>query len=212
MLKEAVKKEQHVEADARLRTVGIQHPYRPAVFIHFLFSIFIIWVFALALCRILHNLVGRSSVVVQIVVGITHTSVAEEFLRVSITHVDVRSLHIWNLNVIAVWVGVGLQQYSFVQVAGFFAFGRIRETKGLRGEGRLRSIVITHRTILLVAFLTLVFNFYLGLIVNTHANLVNLLANKELVAIFRGNGHLVALEVANKVSKGLCACINTERK
>ena len=36
MLKEAVKKEQHVEADARLWAVSIQYPYRATVLIHFL--------------------------------------------------------------------------------------------------------------------------------------------------------------------------------
>ena len=36
MFKKAVEEEEYIEADARLRTVGIQHPYRSAVFKHLL--------------------------------------------------------------------------------------------------------------------------------------------------------------------------------
>ena len=36
MFKQAVEEEEDIEADARLRTVGIQHPYRSAVFKHLL--------------------------------------------------------------------------------------------------------------------------------------------------------------------------------
>ena len=96
-----------------------------------------------------------------------------------------------------------------MQVAGLFALGRVRETKGLRGEGALRSIA-TNSAKLLVAFLALVFNLYIGIVGDAHAHLVYLLADKELIAVFRGDGYLVALEVAYEVGEGLCACIHVE--
>ena len=132
-------------------------------------------------------------------------------MRVSVAHIDIRGLHFWYLHIVAAWVGISSEHFRLVQVASLDTLGRIREAKGLRREGALRGIA-THSAKLLVAFLTLVFNLYIGIVGDAHAHLVYLLADKKLVVVFRRYGHLVALEVANKVSKGLCACINAERE
>ena len=96
-----------------------------------------------------------------------------------------------------------------MQVAGLLTLGRIRETKGLRREGALHMIA-TNSSKLFVAFLSLVFNHYIGIVFDAHAHLVYLFADKELVVVFRGDGYLVALELSYEVIKRLCACIHVE--
>ena len=64
----------------------------------------------------------------------------------------------------------------------------------------------------LTAFLSRILDNHIGLVINLHIHLVDLLAYQELVMIACGYRHLIAFEVAYEVRERLRACINVERE
>ena len=104
VFKEAIEEKQNVEADARLRTVGIQYPDRATVLIHFL----VFRRISTALrCRLYHFIRCRS-IFANVVMLITHPGVAIGFQGVRIRYIDVRGCDLGHLHVVAIGVSDGL--------------------------------------------------------------------------------------------------------
>ena len=93
----------------------------------------------------------------------------------------------------------------------FLALGRIGKSQRLRRYCR-RSLIGSHRSLFLTAFLSRILDNHIGLVINLHIHLVDLLAYQELVMIACGYRNLIAFEVAYEVRERLRACINVERE
>ena len=96
----AVEEVKHIEADARLRTVGLQHPIRPVV------------VRSCVLC-LRTGLRGCLTVFVDIIVCIADTGITVFRRRIGIAHIDKRCLYLGNDYLLIIAITLFLTLYRF---------------------------------------------------------------------------------------------------
>ena len=117
----------HIEADARLRTVGLQHPIRPVV------------VRSCLLC-LRTGLRGGLTVFVDVIVCIADTGITVFRRRIGIAHIDKRCLHLGNDYLLPVCIILYFLLYSILLGARLSdTTARIRETESLGRKLRITA-------------------------------------------------------------------------